>query len=470
MSKVYSPKSNASDLPDDVVLRVSGVSKKFCRNLRRSMWYGIQDLSKNLMGFRSNPETLDGGKTLVIRPETLDQGTGGGASAESLESKVYSPESSPSSLKSKVYSLKSNEPEDGLRRDEFWALKDINFDLKRGECLGLIGRNGCGKTTLLRLIAGIFPPDRGEIAIRGRVGALIALGAGFHPHMTGRENVYLNGAILGLSKREIDAQFDEIVDFAEIDGFIDAPVSTYSSGMRVRLGFAVAIQVKPDLLLIDEILAVGDVGFRSKCYAAISDLLSSAAVVFVSHQMSTVARICQRVLVLKNGVVTVDCDSIKGIEQYNDMFGNGDVETRELGTGEAEITNLHLRQGRAIDPGVVHFGESASIEFDLQVAREYETFMICISFTDQAGTLIAQTHSGYSGIILFNNSDNIHMDVQIPLVTLNPGKYSFGVVVFDASSVRHLCWIYAAKRFRVDGYFVGSAPVQIVADWKASSI
>jgi hypothetical protein len=218
--------STIPNLPDDVVLSVRNVSKKFCRNLRRSMWYGIQDLSKNLLGFRSNPETAD------RRLQTTDFLGGSAAGAEDadlappggskgLQSAVCSLQSSPQGLQSAVCSLQSNS--DGLRPSEFWALRNVSFGLRRGECLGLIGRNGCGKTTLLRLIAGIFPPDQGEIAIRGRVGALIALGAGFHPHMTGRENVYLNGAILGLSKKEIDAQFDEIIDFAEIGDFIDAP-------------------------------------------------------------------------------------------------------------------------------------------------------------------------------------------------------------------------------------------------------
>jgi len=197
MSKVQSPKSNAYDLPDDVVLSVRGASKKFCRNLRRSMWYGIQDLSKNLLGFRSNPETAD------CRPQTADFLGGSASGAEDAD---LAPSGGSKGLQSAVCGLQSSPA--GLRPSEFWALRDISFDLRRGECLGLIGRNGCGKTTLLRLIAGIFPPDRGEIVIRGRVGALIALGAGFHPHMTGRENVYLNGAILGLSKKEIDAQFD----------------------------------------------------------------------------------------------------------------------------------------------------------------------------------------------------------------------------------------------------------------------
>ncbi|MBE9531297.1 MAG: ABC transporter ATP-binding protein, partial [Proteobacteria bacterium] len=203
--------ANSLDTPEgEVVISIKNLSKKFCTHLKRSMAYGIIDLSKNLVGIKPNTEEL--------------------------------------------------------RRDEFWALDNMNFELKRGEVLGLIGLNGCGKTTLLRLLTGIFPPDKGEITIKGRVGALIAVGAGFHPHMTGRENIYLNGTILGMSAKELDACFDDIIEFAEIGDFIEAPVSTYSSGMRVRLGFAIAIHINPDILLIDEVLAVGDLNFSIKCF------------------------------------------------------------------------------------------------------------------------------------------------------------------------------------------------------------
>ncbi len=417
------------DLPDDVVLSVRNVSKKFCRNLKRSMWYGIQDLGRNLVGHRA-----DGG-TLRQVSDRL-------------------PHPSPG----------------GLRRDEFWALSDISFELRRGEVLGLIGPNGSGKTTLLRLLTGIFPPDAGEIAIRGRVGALIALGAGFHPHMTGRENVHLNAAILGLGKREVESKLDSIMDFAEIGKFIDAPVATYSSGMRVRLGFAIAIHIEPELLLVDEVLAVGDEGFRSKCYGAISDLLSKAAVVFVSHQMATVARICRRVMVLKNSEVTFDGETSKGIELYSDMFEHVGCENKRLGTGEASISSLHLRQGKEMDPYALRFGDSVTIAFDLQVSPLYEEFLVSISFMNRDGHLTAQLHSGYNGISLRNDGGLMHVEILIPSLNLNPGKHAFGIIVFDKDNVRHLCWEYAAKSFRVDGSFVGSAPVQIVGKWKTTSI
>ena len=169
----------------------------------------------------------------------------------------------------------------GLRTKEFWAVNNVSFELKRGECLGLIGRNGAGKTTLLKMLNGLIKPDAGRIEMRGRVGALIALGAGFNPILTGRENIYVNGSVLGLTKKEIGAKLDEIVDFAEIGDFIDTPVQNYSSGMAVRLGFAVASSIRPDVLLIDEVLAVGDISFVLRCLNRVSELLPTTAVVFV---------------------------------------------------------------------------------------------------------------------------------------------------------------------------------------------
>jgi lipopolysaccharide transport system ATP-binding protein len=195
------------------VVEVEQVSKKFCRRLRYSLWYGLVDLGAELTAQNGNGELR-------------------------------------------------------LRHAEFLAVDDVSFELRRGECIGLIGHNGAGKSTLLKMLNGLVRPDKGKITMRGRVGALIELGAGFSPILTGRENVYINGAVLGFSKSEIDAKFDEIIDFAELDDAIDAPVQTYSSGMYVRLGFAVAAQLNPDIFLIDELLAVGDTGFRMKCFSA----------------------------------------------------------------------------------------------------------------------------------------------------------------------------------------------------------
>jgi lipopolysaccharide transport system ATP-binding protein len=190
----------------DTLIKVEGLHKKFCQSLKRSMFYGTIDATKSMLG-------------LPIKNADL-------------------------------------------RKKEFWALQDINFELKQGEKVGVLGANGSGKSTLLRLLNGVFPPDVGKITLNGRIGALIAVGAGFHPHMTGRENIYLNGTILGMTRKEIEKKFNEIVDFAEIGDFIDSPVATYSSGMTVRLGFSIAVHGKVEIMLVDEILAVGDLAFQ----------------------------------------------------------------------------------------------------------------------------------------------------------------------------------------------------------------
>jgi lipopolysaccharide transport system ATP-binding protein len=250
----------------DVLLRAEGVSKKFCLSLKRSLWYGVQDIAAEVNPF--------GGKN--------------GALGGELE----------------------------LRPDEFWAVDHVSFELQRGECLGLIGANGAGKTTLLKILNGLIRPDHGRVEFRGRLGALIALGAGFNPILTGRENIYVNASVLGLSKHEIDNKVDEIIDFAEIGEFIDTPVQNYSSGMQVRLGFAVATTLEPDVLLLDEVLAVGDTAFRSKCFQRIGRVLDRAAVIFVSHDAVQVSRICDSCLYLKGGKLVASGPTDEIQERY----------------------------------------------------------------------------------------------------------------------------------------------------------
>src|SRR5499427_700300 len=186
--------------------------------------------------------------------------------------------------------------------DTFWALKDINFDVGQGEVLGVIGRNGAGKSTLLKVLSRITEPSEGEARIKGRVSSLLEVGTGFHPELTGRENIFLNGAILGMKRAEIKAKFDEIVTFAEVERFLDTPVKRYSSGMYVRLAFAIAAHLEPEILIIDEVLAVGDAEFQKKCLGKIGDVARGGrTVLFVSHNMAAVERLCQRVVCLKDG-------------------------------------------------------------------------------------------------------------------------------------------------------------------------
>lgn len=250
---------------NDILVEVSGVSKKFSRNLKLSLRYGLIDFLKSFF--------------------------------------VRSPKSPT------------------LRKSEFWAVRDISFQLKRGECLGLIGHNGAGKSTLLKMLNGLIPPSQGEIRMKGKIGALIELGAGFNPILTGRENIYTNGQILGFTKKEIDQKLEAIIEFSELGDFIDTPLQNYSSGMKVRLGFAVAAQMEPDVLIIDEVLAVGDLGFILKCFNVIDRILPNTAVIFVSHNMPLVSRICTKILLMdKGGSEFIGNNVAEGIDKYYSKF------------------------------------------------------------------------------------------------------------------------------------------------------
>src|ERR1700723_22788 len=205
----------------------------------------------------------------------------------------------------------------GDELEEFWALKDVSFDIKRGEVTGVIGPNGAGKSTLLKILSRITEPSEGRVTINGRVASLLEVGTGFHPELTGRENIFLNGAILGMTKKEIKGRFDEIVAFAEIEKFLDTPVKRYSSGMYVRLAFAVAAHLEPEILIVDEVLAVGDAQFQTKCLNKMNEVgKAGRTVFFVSHSMSAIQRLCGRVLVLKGGRVQLDSGVVNGISEY----------------------------------------------------------------------------------------------------------------------------------------------------------
>ena len=209
--------------------------------------------------------------------------------------------------------------------EEFWALKDISFKVKQGEVIGIIGRNGAGKSTLLKIISRITEPTKGRIRINGRVASLLEVGTGFHPELTGRENIFLNGAILGMGKAEIKRKFDEIVAFAEIEKFLDMPVKRYSSGMYVRLAFAVAAHLEPEILLVDEVLAVGDAQFQKKCLGKMSEVAEEGrTVLFVSHNMGAVSRLCNRALMLNGGELEKDGLSVDVISTYLQVSSNKD--------------------------------------------------------------------------------------------------------------------------------------------------
>jgi len=378
---------------EDVLISAHNVSKRFCRNLRSSMKYGFVELARNLLGLQTDWSAL--------------------------------------------------------RKDEFWALKDIDFELKRGDVLGLMGANGSGKSTLLRLLCGIFPPDNGEIMVRGRVGALIAVGAGFHPHMSGRENIYLNGSILGMSKQEVDERFDAIVDFAEIKDFLDAPVSTYSSGMRVRLGFSIAVQIEPDVLLIDEILAVGDVGFRAKCYNYLTQLTRKSAVVLVSHSVGHISRYCNRAILLDKGRVVSFGKPSDVYDAYYSMFNKESSNAITFGVNRLHSLELLDEYDNPIKEvrhgGIFRIKGCAAIEKDVRHP------IIDISFYNRELVPVAQTKSDVGTIV---NEDGVaHFSVDLEPFLLNVGDYKITLTVFDEKNQRHLLWHVACWEIKVVGDF-----------------
>jgi len=263
-----------------------------------------------------------------------------------------------------------------LRNDEFWALRDIFFNVKKGETVGIVGPNGSGKTTLLKLLNGIFWPDEGKISLRGRVGALIEVGAGFHPLLTGRENIYVNAAILGMTRNEVNDKFDSIVEFADIGDFIHIPVKYYSSGMFVRLGFAIAIHCNPDILLIDEVLAVGDIAFQNKCLNKISNIAEEGdkSIIFVSHDMNAISLLCDRCLLLDKGSLILDEKPNEAIEKLSAIFVN------EKGDMFSDILQIYFTDGSGKKITELRCKSAYNLVIDLIDITLEKGFFVAFSF------------------------------------------------------------------------------------------
>jgi len=386
----------------DTLVRVEKVSKKFCRGLKRSMWYGLRDIARNAVGLRSVSTDL--------------------------------------------------------RKDEFWGLRNIDFELKRGEVLGVIGPNGSGKSTLLKMLNGIYWPDAGWIAVGGRVGALIEVGAGFHPMLSGRENIYVNGAILGMSKEEIDEKFDEIVAFADIGDFLDTPVKKYSSGMFVRLGFAVAAHCSPDVLLIDEILAVGDMEFRRRCYNRIDELKRKCTVILVSHNMFQIGRICDRVLFVHRGRERFSGPVAEGIMAYYDVVHEESMELSEPSRSEGPV-----RLERVSHQLVKNRLEMA---FDMVTEPEAagEPYGLSVTFMDASDHLFAQANS------LFRNKTFLgpgRIRCTLPVLNFSHGMYRINLMVYDAGHSRLHSMYRNLFSFQVTRHHVAGASIHFDdAQWE----
>ena len=375
------------------MIRVDNVSKKFCRDLKRSLWYGVKDSLADLAGR--------------------------GSAAH------------------------------GLRRDEFWALDDVSFEVRRGECLGLIGRNGAGKTTLLRMLNGLIKPDGGRIEIRGRVGALIALGAGFNPILTGRENIYVNGSVLGLTRKEVDRKLDSIIDFADIGEFIDSPVQSYSSGMTVRLGFAVAAAIEPDVLLLDEVLAVGDVNFQAKCFNTLAEFRKrGTAFVLVSHNMHIVSRYCGQVMYIRHGQVQHNGDTDDGIAKFLEDYDSSDADSltgatdwsKTYGSGKIRLLRAYFldNRGELIQQINVGDGITFVIEYE-RCVPQVSNVAIDLVIRDRSG-VVYQGTSDVSGQSFDDLPGKGKFRVEIDAIPANVNRLEFSLSVFDRATREFFDW------------------------------
>lgn len=260
-----------------------------------------------------------------------------------------------------LFSRKQNSD---LKDKEFWALRDLSFEVKAGSALGIIGPNGSGKSTALKLLSRILKPDKGSLRVSGRLSTLIELGAGFHPDLTGRENIYLNGTILGMSKTEIAGKFDEIVSFAELEDFLDTPVKRYSSGMYARLGFAVAAHVNPNVMVVDEVLSVGDYHFQERCFAKMQEFLrGGSTLLFVSHNLTAVSTLCRQTLVLRYGVPLYCGDTSTAIQKYHSLYED------DFKSGAAELTVVKLTSQDGSETDVFSPGETATLEVHVKALQ-----------------------------------------------------------------------------------------------------
>lgn len=359
-------------MDNEVLVEVKGVSKKFCKDLKRSLIYGMKDLTNDFLGVQQNKSQL--------------------------------------------------------RRNEFWAIKDISFELRRGESFGLIGHNGAGKSTLLKVLNGLIRPDEGEVRIRGRVGALIELGAGFNPILTGKENIYVNGQVLGFSKKEIDEKYDSIVDFAEIEKFIDTPVQNYSSGMKVRLGFAVAAQMEPDVLLLDEVLAVGDASFMMKCYKLIDSLLEKTAVIFVSHNLPNVVRICRKALVMKNGreIFLGKVDEAARIYE-NLHFDKMDKDSSLQISSFCQVIDPIEYFELSKMPQSLSYKQSVSLSIRIKSKKSLKNVTLSIDIRNLSDAFVASTKNSSEDFQIKIDAGEILWNIELSSIPVKRGKYFLNV-------------------------------------------
>lgn len=408
---------------DNIVVRLENVSKKFTKSVKRSMIYGIKDILRNMCKLPSKS--------------------------------------------------------DGLRKDEFWAVKDVSFELKKGECLGIIGPNGSGKTTLLSLLNRIYMPDAGKIMIKGKVGALIAVGAGFHPILTGRENIYINGAILGMSKDEIDEKYNSIVEFAEIGDFLDTPVKNYSSGMYVRLGFSIAAHCELEILLIDEILSVGDLSFQNKSLRRLAEIRENAnAVIFVSHNLRHVRNLCDRVMILDGGKPVFLGDTYEALIKYHEMTRKRRLDVLKKNevfkvsgvksSGEIVFYDSGIIDNSGNKKDKISLGEDIILFFEFELKKNVEELYFSVGVHDERRINCIWQMSNDSDVRFYNISKGKYrLIVNYKTPNLVPGVYTPTFAVRNGiTGETYEKRVDLLDSFTVEGQIIPRGIVHVESEWK----
>ncbi|WP_313581005.1 ABC transporter ATP-binding protein [Chishuiella sp.] len=386
----------------EVLVSVQNVSKKFSKNLKSSLKYGASDIIKSSLGLKIDKD---------------------------------------------------------LRKDEFWAVKDISFELKRGECIGLVGHNGAGKSTLLKVLNGLYNPDKGQIVMKGKIGALIELGAGFNPILTGRENIYNNASILGFTKKDVEEKMQSIIDFSEIEEFIDMPVQNYSSGMKVRLGFAVAAHLDPDVLIIDEVLAVGDMSFSLKCFQKIDEILPNTAVIFVSHNLTQVSRICSHVIIMDKGQDKYQGDNIsEGIKKYFEINETSDLSKTQviLPNKDFILDNFKFNQEQNTD-FEIDWNDNLIVSFDFENFSLKKMPYFYLQVFDKEQKPIISTNYTFDKINW--NTGLYNIEIDLGKIDLSTNTYFINVGIMEGFENKNIFKMNNIAKFYVKNKYVSYSPI-----------
>ena len=343
------------------------------------------------------------------------------------------------------------------RDADFWALRQISFGVRRGETLGIVGRNGAGKSTLLKLLGGITAPTEGEITLLGRLCAMIEVGSGFHPELTGRENVFLSGAILGMRRREIAARLDSIGDFSGVGSFLDTPVKYYSTGMYVRLGFAIAAHLQADILLVDEVLAVGDIEFQARCFQRIQELKRrGTTMIVVSHDLGAVEQLSDHALLFEAGRIAAVGPPREVIDAYQRLVSGSDIRSEDAAAGStseavvrvSELT-LHDREGLPVLAATAGAPLVARVKLDLVAPLAADVALSVYHFEE--GTLLAQCLGRVDAAHLSGGPSEVQVDFVMPALLLAAGVYTLGVAVTPEGAARPVAWRFGRTTLYVQG-------------------